>query len=320
MNGNALGGGILFAVIALLWIAVLVPSFARGREFRAAEQNAARLQRTLRILAETAEVPEEHYLEASAKEAVMHEKKLKIAQKRLKKSRKKELQLLRNHNRIELMKKQRELTRQQVLLNRERLHSAKLKPVRSVAAVVSLLGIIGALVGVGTWIAGLGPLVLIIAGVSAALGVSTLILLAPGARRVPAEVPQPVKKQQPQGFRDFNQQEEAEPVEEDTRAAHEAAQAKAKAAQEAARVLAKVRADARAEAHAQKADKANQPGSMLLGDKPADQTDVGEPVESVVAEPTEADAVSERLQRMGVVGEQDVVNLDEMLKRRRHAG
>ena len=67
MTGGVFGGGVIFVVAAVLWTAVLVPAWVRRREFKAAEQNAVRLQRTLRVLAETAEVPTEVRVEATAR-------------------------------------------------------------------------------------------------------------------------------------------------------------------------------------------------------------------------------------------------------------
>ncbi|MFC6235676.1 hypothetical protein ACFPZL_11345, partial [Leucobacter soli] len=81
MTSGVFGGGVIFVVAALLWAAVLVPSWVRRREFKAAERNAVRLQRTLRVLAETAEVPTEVRVEATAREALAHERLLRTAQR-----------------------------------------------------------------------------------------------------------------------------------------------------------------------------------------------------------------------------------------------
>ena len=81
MASGVFGGGLIFVVAALLWVAVLVPSWVRRREFRTAEQNALRLQRTLRVLAETAEVPTEVRVEATAREALAQERLLRTAQR-----------------------------------------------------------------------------------------------------------------------------------------------------------------------------------------------------------------------------------------------
>ncbi|NUT58077.1 MAG: hypothetical protein HOQ00_04425, partial [Agromyces sp.] len=51
---DVIGGGVLVAAAAALWIAYLLPSWLRRRQYLATERNAVRLQQTLRILAETA--------------------------------------------------------------------------------------------------------------------------------------------------------------------------------------------------------------------------------------------------------------------------
>ncbi|MFE5671328.1 hypothetical protein ACFQ58_06915 [Agromyces sp. NPDC056523] len=78
---DALGGGVLVAVAATLWIAYLLPSWLRRRQYLATERNAVRLQQTLRILAETAETPEEVRVEMTARdvatqERILHEHEL----------------------------------------------------------------------------------------------------------------------------------------------------------------------------------------------------------------------------------------------------
>jgi hypothetical protein len=78
---DALGGGVLVAVAATLWIAYLLPSWLRRRQYLATERNAVRLQQTLRILAETAETPEEVRVEMTTRdvatqERILHEHEL----------------------------------------------------------------------------------------------------------------------------------------------------------------------------------------------------------------------------------------------------
>lgn len=71
---DVIGGGLLVAVAALLWIAYLLPSWLRRRQYLATERNAVRLQQTLRILAETAETPEAVRVEATAREVVAQQR------------------------------------------------------------------------------------------------------------------------------------------------------------------------------------------------------------------------------------------------------
>jgi hypothetical protein len=67
MSSEALGGGVMVAVAAVLWVAYLMPTWSRRKQYQATERNAVRLQQTLRILAETAEVPRQVRLEANAR-------------------------------------------------------------------------------------------------------------------------------------------------------------------------------------------------------------------------------------------------------------
>ncbi|WP_158865172.1 hypothetical protein [Leifsonia sp. AG29] len=67
MNGDVMGGGVIVAIAAALWLAYLVPVWLRRREFVTTERNAVRLQQTLRILAETSELPEAVRVEATAR-------------------------------------------------------------------------------------------------------------------------------------------------------------------------------------------------------------------------------------------------------------
>ena len=69
-----LGTSIVLLVAVVLWVAYLVPVWTRKREYLATERNAIRLQQTLRIMAESAEAPEELRLEADARTIAVHQK------------------------------------------------------------------------------------------------------------------------------------------------------------------------------------------------------------------------------------------------------
>ena len=64
---SSLGGGALIAFAAALWLVYLTPSWLRRRQYLHTERTAVRLQRTLRVLAETAEMPDEVRAEVSAR-------------------------------------------------------------------------------------------------------------------------------------------------------------------------------------------------------------------------------------------------------------
>ncbi|WP_353807168.1 hypothetical protein [Agromyces sp. SYSU T00194] len=78
---DVLGGGILLAVAAVLWIAYLLPSWVRRGQYLATERNTVRLQQTLRILAETSETPEPVTVEASARAVAAQQKVLREQQR-----------------------------------------------------------------------------------------------------------------------------------------------------------------------------------------------------------------------------------------------
>jgi hypothetical protein len=80
MSSEALGGGVMVAVAAALWVAYLMPTWSRRRQYLAVERNAVRLQQTMRILAETAEVPEPVRLEANARSVRTQQKILAAAE------------------------------------------------------------------------------------------------------------------------------------------------------------------------------------------------------------------------------------------------
>ncbi len=76
---ETLGGGTLIGVFAALWVIYFLPQWIRRRQFHATEQNALRLQRTYRVLAESAEQPVEVRAETAARDAAAQERVLRSA-------------------------------------------------------------------------------------------------------------------------------------------------------------------------------------------------------------------------------------------------
>ena len=70
----------MLALAAGLWLVYLVPSWLRRREYLATERNAVRLQQTLRVLAETAEVPVAVRAETTARSVAAQQRTLRQAQ------------------------------------------------------------------------------------------------------------------------------------------------------------------------------------------------------------------------------------------------
>lgn len=77
------GGGtaILIAASAVLWLVYLVPTWRRRREYLATERNAIRLQQTLRIMAQSTELPAEVRAEMTAREIAAQERTLAARQR-----------------------------------------------------------------------------------------------------------------------------------------------------------------------------------------------------------------------------------------------
>ncbi|KAM9862963.1 hypothetical protein ACI1US_01101 [Leucobacter sp. BZR 635] len=345
----------MFIVIALLWGAVLVPAWFRRREFNAAERNALRLQRTLRVLAETAEVPQEVRVEATAREALAHERLLRTAQKRQEAEREAELASARAEQvRAEIHAQQ--MQRKQVAMNRAaKLRRPIVRRVRSIAALLGLLGVIGSLVGLGMLIAGIGPGVLLGSLLAFTVGLGSLVILAPGRAKlapIPAEQAVAQTVAETPAFEEVSATGETR----DSAAAHAAAQRAAAERIERARTMARQR-EARAYA-----PRENQPDSMLLREVreqvAREQRGAGGAVNSSTArqEPAGAGTASaaaanaaeatraaeaavsrakaeaaelartarpgSQMSQLGVVGDtsEGMPDLDQVLRRRRNAG
>lgn len=82
MDGTGAGTAIMLAVAAFLWFLYLVPTWLRRREYLATERTATRLQQTIRVMAETAEMPETVRVAATAREAARQERLLRAEQRR----------------------------------------------------------------------------------------------------------------------------------------------------------------------------------------------------------------------------------------------
>lgn len=350
MDGGVLGGGILLVALALLWVVVLVPSWAHRRQQRVAAQHAARIQRTVRLLAETAELPEEHVLEANAKEAFKQQKLLKEARERQAVLDRLEREKRRAEARLAEYEHKKEVAMHRAALRRAKLSHPRLKPVRIIAALAAVLGALGVLVGAGMAIGGLGLFTLGASGAALALGLGTLIALAPGkAPRAPqarvATTPAaPVSKPELVDFVSADEKATAEAA----RAAYVAQQEKAARERERARAMARARAQ-----RAQTPEQVNQTNSILLreatpapatpasvaGDTqpeatPRDATQSSaqpSTAQQASAQPTKPQLdvqeqsrrlrAEARLRAMGVVGDtsEGAPDLAEALRRRRNA-
>jgi hypothetical protein len=82
MDGTGAGTAIMLAVAAVLWFLYLVPTWLRRREYLATERTATRLQQTIRVMAETAELPETVRVAVTAREAARQERLLRADERR----------------------------------------------------------------------------------------------------------------------------------------------------------------------------------------------------------------------------------------------
>ncbi|MWV50672.1 hypothetical protein GRS96_15470 [Rathayibacter sp. VKM Ac-2803] len=179
MSSDWLGGGVVWALAAVLWVAYLIPTWMRRRSFNATERNAVRLQQTLRILAETAEVPEHVRAEATAREVALQQRRLRVTETRRRAEEKAQAMEL-----AQAEKAAREALRRAAASTRRSTQSGpSALRWRQGAALTVLVGFVAALVGlVMLPFGGTGAVPLVGALVLAA-GLGTLILLAPGRRR-----------------------------------------------------------------------------------------------------------------------------------------
>ena len=333
------GGGVIFVVAALLWAAVLVPSWVRRREFKAAERNAARLQRTLRVLAETAEVPTEVRVEATAREALAQEKLRRTARRRQEAERQAKLAEARAEQVRAEMRAQQMQRRQAALARSSRLRRPIVRRLRALTALIAVLALGGALVGVGFMVAGQGFTVALISAAAFLASLAGLVLMAPG-RVKHVEIPEERLEDAPQPEPAAVETElEVSADAADAAAAHAAAQAAAAARIERARAMARARAE-RAEPLVE-----NRPDSILLthtGQDPAAPVAAPAPAAAPAVAPTapaqpaprrtagaeqaalrraQQLASSERLRKMGVIDDTSdgALDLQAALRQRRNA-
>lgn len=71
---DGLSSSVVIVLAAVLWLVYLVPTWLRRREYLSTERNAVRLQQTLRIMAETAELPDQVRIEATTRNVAAQEK------------------------------------------------------------------------------------------------------------------------------------------------------------------------------------------------------------------------------------------------------
>ncbi|KQP97657.1 MULTISPECIES: hypothetical protein [unclassified Rathayibacter] len=179
MSSDWLGGGVVWALAAVLWVAYLIPTWMRRRSYNATERNAVRLQQTLRILAETAEVPEHVRAEATAREVALQQRRLRVTETRRRAEEKAQAMEL-----AQAEKAAREaLQRAAARTRRSTQTGPSALRWRQGAALTVLVGFVAALVGLVMLPFGGAGFVPLVGALVLAAGLGTLFLLAPGRRR-----------------------------------------------------------------------------------------------------------------------------------------
>jgi len=322
MSSDWLGGGVVWALAAVLWVAYLIPTWMRRRSYNATERNAVRLQQTLRILAETAEVPEHVRAEATAREVALQQRTLRATETRRRAEEKAQAMEL-----AQAEKAAREALRRASATTEQ---STRTQPGvlrwRQGAAAAVLVGVVAGLVGLvmlpfgGTAVVPwLGALLLV-------AGVATLLVLAPGRRRAAAPAAEvstsvPVSRRPAEVFEAELAQDA--PAEAESAVAEEAPSWTPKPLPKplylsrgtvAASAMASIDAVERLRAAAAEAELAQRAAAAAPEVAP-----IRTPRTAAPAPVPEAPRPTSRFASMGVVDGVDAIDLDRALQRRRGA-
>lgn len=81
MEATGLGTAVMLAIAAGLWFLYLVPTWLKRREYLATERTAARLQQTIRVMAEASEAPELVRVEATVRDAARQQSALRAQER-----------------------------------------------------------------------------------------------------------------------------------------------------------------------------------------------------------------------------------------------
>ncbi|MGN7191605.1 hypothetical protein [Curtobacterium sp. MCBA15_004] len=163
------GGGIVLLIAAVLWVVYLMPSWAARRQYLATERNAIRLQQTLRILAQTAELPDEVRIEMNAKS-------LAEAQRVARSEEAKRAAIVRAHEAARQREITRRLAEQQPQLERvSSVPALTARRMRRSRLGATLFGAVGVVVALVVFVAAPGLWLLGVAGLLAAGGSAAVL-------------------------------------------------------------------------------------------------------------------------------------------------
>lgn len=130
----------MLAVAALLWVAYLLPSWVRRREYLATERNAVRLQQTLRVMAETADLPDAVRVESTSRDVAAQRRSLQRHAKLLEEAARERQEAAERAARATLQRLRPELAKSLAHLRVRRTRAA-LSLAMLVAAVVALVAL-----------------------------------------------------------------------------------------------------------------------------------------------------------------------------------
>ncbi|PPI56255.1 hypothetical protein [Rathayibacter toxicus] len=315
MSSDWLGGGVVWALAAVLWVAYLIPTWMRRRSFLATERNAVRLQQTLRILAETAEVPEHVRAEATAREGALQQRRLRLTEKRRRATEKAQA--------MELARAEKAASKALIRVVAGTRRSVSARRWRQAAALAALLGCVAALSGLVMMPFGGDGVVPIAGGVVVVVATGILVLMAPGRHgsavpeAIPASVDDTVRRRRAEVF-------EPELAEEDVPTQHtsDAAQEVGWTPQPLPKPLYLSRGSLAASA-TDSIDAAERLRQAAAEAELAQRAAAAAPEVASLRTPAptpEAPRPASRFAAMGVIGEGvDAIDLDQALQRRRGA-
>jgi hypothetical protein len=186
-------GGLIIALSAVLWLAYLLPTWLHRRQYMATERNAVRLQQTLRILAETAEIPDAVRAETSARSVVEQQRALRRAAEEAEAA-----------ARARDAAAQRALPKVAPVSATSPSAAMRLRRTRLAATVVLALALVGVIAGIAQ-VAGAGAWTLLVISSLATMGSLAILQRMSqiaAARRLQAPVARPLPRT---GFTDFHE-------------------------------------------------------------------------------------------------------------------
>lgn len=159
MDVTGAGTAVMVAIAAALWFAYFLPTWMRRREYLDTERTATRLQQTLRVMAETAELPDQVRVEVTSREAARTERVLAAQRRRADAVAAREVASVRAST---------PAPASSAKLRRRRAHrlASALMVAATVTIGVQLLLVVTSAAGSGAWLVFAGGAVLGIAGVA----------------------------------------------------------------------------------------------------------------------------------------------------------